>query len=129
MQNPGLRVRSAIPLWRDVRVLRVLGQVIFLAVVMAALGYLTRNMINALRQQGLALGFSFLRLTAGFDIGEHFFPYDRSSTYLSAFKVGLLNTAVVSVLGIILATILGVTVGVARLSRNILVQTLARAYI
>jgi general L-amino acid transport system permease protein len=112
-----------------VRVLRAFGQLIFLGILLVVLGYLARNMLAALRQQGLALGFSFLRLTAGFDIGEHLFAYDRSSTYLEAFEVGLLNTALVSFLGILIATILGVIVGVARLSRNILVQTLARAYI
>jgi general L-amino acid transport system permease protein len=122
-------VRRSIPLWRDVRVLRVLAQIAFLVLLAILLGYLFRNMVAALRQQGLGLGFSFLRLTAGFDIGEFLIPFSRSSTYLAAFEVGLLNTALVSFLGIILATILGVIIGVARLSKNILVQGLARAYI
>jgi general L-amino acid transport system permease protein len=107
----------------------VLAQIAFLVLVALLLGYLFRNMLTALRQQGLGLGFSFLRLTAGFDIGEFLIPFNRSSTYLAAFQVGLLNTALVSFLGIILATILGVLIGVARLSKNILVQGLARAYI
>ncbi len=119
----------AIPLWRDVRVLRVFAQVAFLVIVLAVLGYLMRNMLGALQQQGMALGFGFLRLTSGFDIGEYLIPYSRASTYLTAFEVGLLNTALVSFLGIVFATILGVIIGVARLSRNILVQGLARAYI
>jgi general L-amino acid transport system permease protein len=122
-------ISRAIPLWRDIRALRVFAQVAFLVIVLATLGYLMRNMVDALRQQGMGLGFSFLRLTAGFDIGEYLFPYSRSSTYLAAFEVGLLNTALVSVLGIIFATIIGVIVGVARLSPNILIQWLARAYI
>ena len=109
--------------------LRVFAQIAFLVLVALLLGYLFRNMLGALRQQGLGLGFSFLRLTAGFDIGEFLIPFSRSSTYLAAFEVGLLNTALVSFLGIVLATILGVIVGVARLSKNILVQALARAYI
>jgi len=110
-------------------VLRVSAQVAFLALLAILIGYLFRNMLGALRQQGLGLGFSFLRLTAGFDIGEFLIPFSRTSTYLAAFEVGLLNTALVSFLGIVLATILGVIVGVARLSKNILVQGLARAYI
>ena len=109
--------------------LRVSAQVAFLALLAILIGYLFRNMLGALRQQGLGLGFSFLRLTAGFDIGEFLIPFSRTSTYLAAFEVGLLNTALVSFLGIVLATILGVIVGVARLSKNILVQGLARAYI
>jgi len=119
----------AIPLWRDVRVLRLFGQIVFLAGVVAVFVYLGRNMLAAMQRQGLGLGFSFIRLTAGFDIGEYLIEYSRSSTYLRAFEVGLLNTALVSVLGIILATAIGVLVGVARLSRNALVQFLARAYI
>ncbi len=122
-------LRRAIPLWRDIRVLRVLAQVAFLVSLLVILGYLMRNMLGALQQQGMALGFGFLRLTSGFDIGEYLIPYGRASTYLAAFEVGLLNTALVSFLGIIFATIIGVIVGVARLSRNVLVQGLARAYI
>jgi general L-amino acid transport system permease protein len=129
MENQAPRVHSSIPLWRDVRVLRLFGQVIFLIILILFFGYLLRNMFGALQRQGLALGFSFLRQTSGFDIGEHLIPYDRSSTFLRAFQVGLLNTALVSFLGIVMATILGVIFGVARLSRNIIVQSLARAYI
>ncbi len=120
---------SYIPFWRDVRFLRFFSQLLFLLIVAGVLGYLFRNMLQALRQQGLVLGFSFLRLTAGFDIGETLIPYDRSSTYGRAFLVGLLNTANVSLLGIIFATLIGIVVGVARLSRNFLIQLLARAYI
>jgi general L-amino acid transport system permease protein len=122
-------IRRAIPVWRDERALRIFAQAAFIAALTAMLGYLTRNMLAALQQQGMGLGFSFLPLTAGFDIGEHLVPYDRSSSYLAAFEVGLLNTALVSILGIILATIVGVIIGVARLSQNILIQGLARAYI
>ena len=121
--------RASIPLWRDVRVLRVFAQLVFFVDVAILLGYLFRNMLAALRQQGLGLGFSFLRLTAGFDIGEYLIPFSRTSTYLEAFEVGLLNTALVSFLGIVLATVLGVIIGIARLSKNFLVQWLARAYI
>jgi general L-amino acid transport system permease protein len=122
-------MRRAIPLWRDERALRVFAQVAFIAIMLGVLGYLARNMLSALRQQGMGLGFSFLPLTAGFDIGEHLIPYSRSSSYLDAFVVGLLNTALISILGIILATIVGVIIGVARLSQNVLIQGLARAYI
>ena len=119
----------SIPLWRDVRVLRVFAEVVFVVMLAVLFGYLFRNMVAALRQQGLGLGFDFLRLTAGFDIGEYLIPFSRTSTYLQAFEVGLLNTALVSALGIVFSTILGVIVGIARLSKNALVQWLARAYI
>ena len=128
-RSPPIRVRRNIALWRDERFLRFLGQVVFLVITAAFLGYLARNMLNNLRQQGLGLGFDFLSLTAGFDIGEHLIAYDRSQTYLRAFEVGLLNTSLVAGLGIFLATILGVLFGVARLSSNFLIQLLARAYV
>lgn len=118
-----------IPLWRDERFLRILGQVIFLALLALILGYFANNMLTNLRQQGLALGFNFLNLTAGFDIGEHAIPYERSSTYLRAFMVGLLNTAIVSFVGIVLATLLGILFGIGQLSSNFLVRSLARGYI
>jgi general L-amino acid transport system permease protein len=93
------------------------------------LAFLVRNMLVNLNQQGMKLGFDFLGGTAGFDIGEHLIPYDRSHTYLDAFLVGLLNTILVSILGIVFATILGVIFGVARLSSNVLIQWIARGYI
>ena len=99
---------------------------VFLGVIF---GILVNNMLGNLHQRGLGLGLDFLRLTAGFDIGEHLIPYDRNATYLRALAVGLLNTALVAVLGIVLSTLLGVIFGVARLSSNFLVQRLARAYI
>jgi len=121
--------RTLFAVWRDERFLRLLGQIVFLVILATFLGYLARNMLNNLRQQGMGLGFDFLPLTAGFDIGEHLIPYDRSQTYLRAFEVGLLNTALVAGLGIFFATILGVFFGIARLSSNFLIQAIARAYI
>lgn len=115
--------------WRDERFLRLLGQIVFLVILAGFLGYLARNMLNNLRQQGIGLGFDFLSLTAGFDIGEHLIPYDRSQTYLRAFEVGLLNTMLVAGLGVFFATILGAFFGIARLSSNFLIQSIARAYI
>lgn len=117
------------PLWRDERFLRILGQVVFLVVLFAILGFLANNMLTNLRRQGIGLGFGFLRLTSGFDIGEQLIPYTRRDTYLRAFLVGLVNTAWVAGLGIIFATLLGVLFGIARLSTNFLIQRLARAYI
>lgn len=129
MNNRRAFTPHAIPFWRDERFLKALVQVIFLLALALILGYFIRNMLTNLRQQGLGLGFDFLRLTAGFDIGEHLIPYSRSHTYLQAFAVGLLNTALVSGLGIILATLLGVIFGVAQLSGNFLVRSAARGYI
>lgn len=129
IKNQSLRTNRLFALLRDERFLRLIGQIVFMVIVTAFVGYLVRNMLNNLRQQGMALGFDFLTTTAGFDIGEHLIPYDRSHTFLRAFEIGLLNTALVAVVGTFFATILGVIFGIARLSTNFLIQSIARAYI
>ena len=124
-----LTLRTFANLWRDERFLRILGQVIFLLLVAALLVYLADNMLTNMRRQGLSLSFSFLRLTSGFDIGEALIPHQRSDSFARAFIVGLLNTLLVSGLGILFATVLGVFFGVARLSTNFLIRQIARSYI
>jgi len=121
--------QRAIPFWRDERYLQVLAQVMVFAVIFGMIFYLARNLVTALRAQNIPIGFDFLRLTAGFDIGESSIPYSRNSPYTQALMVGLLNTLRVALLGIIFATILGTIVGVARLSKNWLVSTLAGIFI
>jgi general L-amino acid transport system permease protein len=128
-KSRALQFQRSLPFWRDERFLRALGQAVFLLLLVALLGFLAHNMIANLQQLGLKLGYDFLKLTAGFDIGEHLISYDRGYTFLDAFIVGLLNTLLVSFLGIIFATLLGVLFGVARLSNNYLIQLLARSYI
>lgn len=123
------RLQSTGSLLRDERFLRILGQLVFLILLGAVIAYLANNMFENMRRQGLSLSFSFLRLTAGFDIGEHLISFSRTDTFGRAFLVGLLNTLLVSGLGILFATILGVIFGVARLSTNFLIQQIARAYI
>jgi len=78
-----------------------------------------------LRRQSIASGFGFLDREAAFGIGESLIPYSPADTYGRAFIVGLLNTLYVSAIGIVLATILGTMLGLARLSSNWLVAKLA----
>src|SRR3970040_2115344 len=89
-------VMKIISLLRDERFLRFIGQVVFLIFLFAILAYLRNTLLLNLRRLGLGLGFGFLNLTSGFDIGEHLIPFDRSQTFLRALLVGLLNTALVS---------------------------------
>jgi general L-amino acid transport system permease protein len=79
--------------------------------------------------QKIASGFGFLDNTAGFGINQSLIPYNESDTYARVFFVGLLNTLLVAAIGIVLATILGFFVGLARLSRNWLVARLAGGYV
>ncbi len=117
------------PLWRDERFLQALSQVVFLLLVLVGIGVLINNMINGLSRQGMTLGFGFFTQVSGFDVSETPIPYSRSSAYWEAFVVGLLNTLRVSFFGIILATLLGVVIGVARLSSNVLISGLAKVYV
>ena len=82
-----------------------------------------------LARLGVASGFGFLERPSGFDIGQTLIDYSAASTFGRAFLVGFLNTIVVAVVGIVLATIIGFTMGIARLSHNWLVSTLATIYV
>ncbi len=120
---------TAVPFWRDVRVLTILSQIVFVVVVGLVAGYLINNLLTAMQQRHLVAGFDFLGLTAGFEIGESLIPYQSTDTYARAFIVGILNTVLVSIVGIFLSSILGFIVGIARLSSNWLVNRLAAGYI
>ncbi|EHR1164297.1 amino acid ABC transporter permease [Vibrio parahaemolyticus] len=106
---------------------------IFQIIAIAALVFffytIINNALNNLDARGIATGFGFLNQEAGFGIGLTLIEYNETYSYGRTFIVGLLNTALVSVLGIILATAIGFTMGVARLSTNWLVSRLAAVYI
>lgn len=106
-----------------------LFQTLVLLLTLGAAFYLVHNTATNLERQGIASGFGFLGKGAGFDIIQHLIPYDEQSTYGSAFLVALLNTLLVSVLGVAFATVLGFAIGIARLSTNFLLSRLALAYI
>ena len=90
---------------------------------------LVSNTMANLARIGVASGFGFLAQPSGFDIGQSMIDYSSSSTFGRAFLVGFLNTILVAVVGIVLATIIGFTMGIARLSHNWLVNTLAAIYV
>ncbi|MCL9783131.1 amino acid ABC transporter permease [Vibrio sp. S4M6] len=90
---------------------------------------IVNNALNNLESRGIATGFDFLHQEAGFGIGLSLIDYNETYSYGRTFVVGLLNTALVSFLGIILATVLGFVIGIARLSSNWLVSRFAAVYI
>lgn len=115
------------PLWRNVRVLRIAFQAVFLVVVVGLLLFLLDNVIYNLDRLGFPTGFDYLNQQAGFAIPDSDF---RSSQSLrDALVVGFQNTLKVALLGIVFATLLGVTIGVARLSTNWLVRRAAAIYV
>ncbi len=117
-----------IPFYRNVRVLAWLAQVAF-ALGVVGLGWLLlTTMLGNLQRQGIPISFAFLPQPAGFGISEGL-PFQPSQSYLTAFGVGVVNTLRAAVTGIILATLLGISIGVARLSRNWLLERLATLYV
>lgn len=118
-----------IPVWRDERVLKLAGQLISAVVVLGFVGWMVVNFIQITNQRGMTLTFNFLKEPAGFPISESSIPYDPTMSFGTAFTVGLINTLRVSVIGIVLATILGLVIGLARLSTNVLLSQIALWFI
>ena len=115
--------------WRNPAVRGIVFQVLFVAAVLALGAFLVHNTVVNLRRQNIASGFSFLDREAAFGIGESLIPYSPADTYARAFLVGLLNTLYVAALGVVLATVFGTVMGIARLSRNWLIGKLAQIYV
>lgn len=115
--------------WTQPRLRALVFQALFLLAVVAFFGYVLHNTLQNLEQRGISTGFGFLANESGFGILQSLIDYSESSSFGRVFVVGLLNTLVVSVLGIVLATLLGFLIGVARLSHNWLIAQLAGAYI
>jgi general L-amino acid transport system permease protein len=103
--------------------------VLIIGAVAAVLFYLGSNAVANLRRQGIVGGFGFLGHEAGFEISPTLISYAPADSYGRALLVGLLNTLLVTVIGIVFASLLGLAVGLARLSRNWLVGRLALGYV
>ena len=106
-----------------------LYQVLAVVLVAGALGYLVHNTLTNLETRNIATGFGFLGREAAFAIGESLIDYEAADSYGRAFVVGLLNTLRVGLTGIVLATMIGIVIGLARLSTNWLVARLAAIYV
>ncbi|MEK4440963.1 MULTISPECIES: amino acid ABC transporter permease [Niallia] len=124
-----MKKTTSTPLWRNRKVVPIISQIIFVLIVGIVIAFMVRNVISGLEQIGLVLGLDYLNLKASFPIAESIISYTPDDPYTRALLVGLLNTLKVSVFGIILATIIGVIVGVARLSNNWLVRKVATVYV
>jgi len=113
----------------DTRYRSLTIQVLTLILVCVGIYWLINNLLANLTQLGLQPDFSFLQSTAGYDIGTTLIPYTSGSTHLQAAYVGIVNTLLVAFLGVILATIIGVLAGIARLSKNWIVSRLMAVYV
>jgi general L-amino acid transport system permease protein len=115
--------RRRVP-WRD-----LVYQAALLGFVALVIGGMAWNAADALQRQNIASGFGFLNNTAGFDVVQTLVAYDETSTYGRVLLVGILNTLLVAVIGVVLATFLGLAVGIGQISSNWLVARLCRAYV
>lgn len=115
------------PFWRDIRVLGWALQLLVLGVVVAIIGWLINNVRTNSAEQGIPTGYGFLDQPSGFPIsGSTFRP---SQQVKEAFLVGALNTVRVAVLALLLATVLGIIVGIGRLSQNWLLRTISTVFV
>lgn len=121
--------RSRTSFINDPKIRSILFQLAALLLIVFLGWDFVQNAQQNLAAQKIATGFGFLENTAGFGISQTLIPYNESSTYGRAFVVGILNTLLVAVVGIFIATIIGLLVGIGRLSQNFVVRLLSTVYV
>jgi general L-amino acid transport system permease protein len=131
ISETGSDPRSAIArLWNNKEARSVIIQIVTMTVIFAAVVLILRNVVINLEAVGKEFSFDFFLYPAGYDITfSPFIEYDSRSTHLRAAAVGVLNTLLVAACGIVLATIMGFTMGVLRLSSNWLVSRLVYCFL
>ena len=113
----------------DNKIKKILPQILTLLFIVLIFGFFTINAQLNMSNRGIDFGYGFLSQESSFDVQFSLIDYDGSHSYARAYLVGLLNTILVSVLGIIFCTIIGVIMGVARLSPNYLIRNSALWYV
>ncbi|UGA48769.1 ABC transporter permease subunit [Bradyrhizobium quebecense] len=113
----------------DPRVAGLFWQVLVVAIAVAIVAWLWSNAVHNLSVRRISTGFAFLGREAGMPIADSWIDYSPKNTYLRAFIVGIVNTLRVAVIGVVLATVIGTLVGIARLSSNWLLARLAAVYV
>ncbi len=120
---------QGVPVWRHAEIIQWAVQIVSGIFIVVLVAWFFANMVNAIQERDIPSGFGFLSREYQTPIGEHFIPYESSDSFLYALLVGATNTAIVAVAGVVLATALGIVIGVARLSTNWMVAKLALVYI
>jgi len=107
--------------------------IIYQIIALIAIGlfsyYILNNMFSNIEKRGINTGFDFLGSEAGFGIISHLIPYTETDTYGRVFVIGILNTLLVSFIGIFFASIIGLLVGIGRLSKNFMISKLSLIYV
>ena len=120
---------QGIPIWRHSRILSWTGQIVSGILVVAAVAFFFSNISSAIVQRDIPFGFSFLSREYSAPISEHLLPYEESDTFAYAILIAAINTLMVSVIGVTLATTLGIIVGAMQLSGNWLISKIATVYV
>ncbi|WP_421913646.1 amino acid ABC transporter permease [Mesorhizobium sp.] len=107
----------------------IVVQLVLVAALTFLVWWIVGNTVENLRRSNIASGFGFLTNRAGFDIGDSAIPYTSDDSYLRALVVGLINTVIVAVAGIVTATAVGFVVGIGRLSNNWLIRKICTVYV
>ena len=119
--------------WRislnDPRFAGLFWQIVVVAIAVAAVYWLWSNAVHNLSVRRISTGFAFLGREAGMPIADSWIAYSPKNTYLRAFFVGIVNTLRVAAIGVVLATVFGTLIGIARLSSNWLLSRLAAVYV
>ncbi len=127
--GPKALLRHLSRLWRNKRAKSIIIQIVTMVVLFAFLAFIIDNAVQNLARLGKTFSFGFLFEPASYDINQRLIEYTSRDTHFRAMIVGLLNTALVAVFGIVLATILGFIFGVLRLSHNWLINRLVYCFI
>jgi len=127
--QPSIEFKSNIPFYRDERIIKAIAQVVSAVLIIGFVIWAILNFLQAAEARNMTLTFGFLKEAAGFPISNPPISYDPSMSFGRAFFVGLVNTLMVSGTGVVVATIAGTLVALARLSSNWLLSRLALIYI
>ena len=128
MTLPNLTYKG-VPVWRHTQVLQWTAQIVSGILVVVLVTWFFANIASAISNRNIPFGFGFLSREYQTPIGWHLLPYESSDTFLYAFIVAVTNTLFVSLVGVVLATLLGTFIGIARLSGNWIVSKVALVYI
>jgi len=120
---------EGIPVWRHAKILRAALQIVSAILVVGLVAWFFTNISNAVQDRNIPFGFDFLDREYLTPIGQAFLPYEPSDSFGYALVVAATNTVFVSIIGVILASILGIAVGVGRLSGNWLISRIALTYV
>lgn len=124
--RPPVKLRD---LWHSASFRAIALQALVIVLVIGTGAFMIDNAMVALAKRGISTGFGFLTREAGFPIGEGLISFKSEDTYLRAYAVAVLNTLKVAAIAIVLATLIGTLVGIARLSSNWIMARLAAAYV